>query len=96
MKDDREINKMWSGKISKQQYIERIARQVLDRSRRRLRGTDEQEYLRRDLEAIEEETNLLLEILANPKDVYTEFEIETAQLERFKNDLAAANKKPIP
>lgn len=83
---------MWSQLVTKEDFIKRKLGELKSAATRKSRGTDEQEYLIRDLDNIAYIAANIERILADPKTHYTEFEVEMWNLNEFsaavKDDIA--------
>jgi hypothetical protein len=89
----KEKNIMWSSRVTKEQFIHRLLDSINDKTTRRKRGSDEQDLLLRDLENIENIVPRIRKILDNPKQMYTEFEIEQENLQSFSDSIQRATEK---
>jgi hypothetical protein len=84
---------MWTNRVTKEQYVERKINEIIDKATRRNRGTTEEKYLLRDLENIEKIAMSIKGILGNEKESYSEFEVETANLNEFSASIRATKRK---
>ncbi len=74
---------MWNNQVTKETFINRLLDDIADKATRRKRGTTEQDCLLDDLEYVENIIPRIRKILDNPKQTYTEFEIEQENLASF-------------
>ncbi len=84
---------MRSKQVTKEQFIHRLLDIINDKATRRNRGSDEQDLLLRDLENIEEVIPRIRKVLDNPKQIYTEHEIEMENLAAFSEAIRRVTEK---
>lgn len=92
-----EIN-MWTNKVTKNEYLKRLLDGVISRATRCKRGSDEQDLLLDDLALINKEIERIKTVVDNPKTEFTEFEIESQNLEWFQTgiDKIADSQNSLP
>jgi hypothetical protein len=84
---------MWTNELTKEQFIHRLLSDIYDKATRRKRGTTQRAYLLADLESIENLIPRIRKIMRNPKEIYTEFEIEKENLEAFSDSITRIAEK---
>ena len=84
---------MWSNTVTKEKFINRLLDSINDKTTRRKRGSDEQDLLLLDLENIEDIIPRIRKILDNPKQNYTEFEVEQESAQSFLDAIQRVTEK---
>jgi hypothetical protein len=79
--------------ITKFDYVYELLESIVSQATRKLRGTDEQKYLIRDLDAIAEEAKKAQRIMRSDKLTYTHREIKLADFKEFQEAVEKAVKK---
>lgn len=78
---------------TKNEVLEDWLRSIIEFSTRHKRGTDEQSYLKSDLERIEQLTETAKTILNSNKEEYSYYDIEKIKLKEFKEGIEKITKK---